>query len=149
MSNNTFEILNPNRTGPVPSLGREVTVRELSWANQKSLLERLTGKLAAVMAAADQMQVGINIETVTTLIQDSQDLCETLVLQTSTIKPDEIGKLSITEVFALVDMALELNMRALEDGAKKAFGRITNFVGKSAAAAVPTPAAKLPAPSTS
>jgi hypothetical protein len=138
--NRTLEILCPDRRVKLDS-GREIIVRELSWKELKLLLARITDQLATVVTAAESFQSGVSLGSITSLIKDSQELCEAIVEKTTSLTPEEVSALRVTELFAILDVALELNLQSISSGAKKAFGRITSFVGKSAAGTTMVPTA--------
>ena len=146
MSNHsTLEILSPNRT--VSLIGqRTVVVRELNFLNLKKLLALIASKLNSVsslMGAGGGAQ-SISLERVTQLITDSEELVEEVLVWTTDLDRDQIGDLQTSELFGILDVALDLNITALGTGTKKAFGRITSFAVKrptSPAISSATPAA--------
>ena len=145
-TNSSAEILNPNRQLVVSSVGRRIEVHELSWLHLKKLLAAIAAKLNSVssLMGADGGAQSISLERVTQLITDSEELVEAVLGHTTDLTFEEIGVLSLTEIFTVLDVALDLNITSLGAGTKKAFGRITSFAVKrpsSPATSTETPTA--------
>jgi hypothetical protein len=143
---NTFEILNPVRRGKLAD-GTEVTVSELPWALQDEALDRIVTQLNALFKPGQgTIELGgmtLSLETIVNAVKDTSALSHWLVLHTTGLSAERIAKLSVTERFVLLEHAIDLNVVGYMAGTKKSFGRITNSVGKNAAA--PTPAPPSPA----
>lgn len=138
----TIEILSPNREVQLKRGAGviTITVRELSWKEQRQMLARIESQLQQLLGAQKSADRADAAAGIVSLIKDSQELSELIVRQTcrapsgAELPAEWVDELSLTEFFALLDVALELNVSTLAAGTKKTYGRITSFVGGSAAA---------------
>ncbi|HTD68759.1 MAG TPA: hypothetical protein VK846_19735 [Candidatus Limnocylindria bacterium] len=131
--NDTKEVLHPDRE--IKLRAGPVKVRELSWHEQREFTGRLCEQINSVLTSASNVATGnsLTVETLLSAVKESSELSEWLVCKCSGLSADEVGKLSLSEFFAILDIALDLNFSVYMSGAKKAFGRIGNLVGKNAA----------------
>lgn len=139
---NTLEILNPNRELKLVGDDRRktltVTVRELPWKLQREAMDRVLAQITKLLqpgagSTAQVAGVTLSVDVVLAGIRDSADLAEWLVGKTTALEPEQIAELSVTEFFAILEHAIDLNVVGYITGAKKAFGPITNFVAKNGA----------------
>jgi hypothetical protein len=134
---NTLEILNPTRELKLAS--GAVVVRELPWKLQREAMDKIIAQITKLTqpgtgATAQVGGVNLSIEVVTAGIRESADLAAWLVEKTTGLPLEKIDELGVTEFFAILEHAIDLNVVGYITGAKKAFGRIGSFVAQNAAA---------------
>ena len=141
MNTSTIEILSPNRTVKLKRGGdtTEVTVRELSWLDQRQLLEKIQQQLTVFLAARQSGDETALASTILQLVLQSEDLVVEVLSDTTALTPEQVSQLSISETMGLLDVALDLNVTALMSGAKNVFGRIGKFRTNAAAGMTLTP----------
>jgi len=144
---NVIKVLRPDRV--ITLTDRTVHVRELSWINLKQLLEQITAKLAVAATVFGDEKLQLDLPTFTRVVMDSEELVEAVVLKTTDVNAEQLQELCVSEVLYIVGESLDLNINSLATGAKNAFGRIGNYVGRKAAATAKTPTTSLPLPVTS
>jgi hypothetical protein len=142
---NTFEILNPVRELKLAAV--TVTVRELPWRDQKLAMDKIISQINTLLKPGPGMSlpaggITLNVETLIAGIKDSAELAQWLMVKATDLRPEQIEELSVTEFFGVLEHAVDLNVVGYMAGAKKAFGRIGNFVGNGAAG--PTAPATIP-----
>lgn len=135
----TLEILSPNRQVKLRN-GAEVTVRELSWREQKQVMDRILAQIGKVRSGIDGGKLSLSLDLVTEAVKESTELSEFLIEKTTAMGGEKIGELALTEFFAVLEQAVDLNISIYMEGTKKTFGRITSFAGVNAARSTPTTA---------
>jgi hypothetical protein len=137
---NTSEILNPVREFRLAD--RTVTVRELPWRDQRVAMDRIIAQINKMLSpgtgALPAGGLSLSIDTVIDGIKESADLAEWFLEKCAGLTREQIAALTVTEFFTLLEAAIDLNVVGYLTGAKKAFGRITSFVGSGAAVTTPT-----------
>jgi len=135
---NTFEILKASRQVRVG--GEEISIRELSWMELKTLTEKLAGEAQRILGAmkgkedaSEGAVLLLNGEMFLSIIRDSEELSETLVLQTTGKDEAWLAALSCGEFMGVLDQALDLNLSIVSNSVKKIGGRLREiFAGKAA-----------------
>ncbi|HMJ88992.1 MAG TPA: hypothetical protein VK530_04215 [Candidatus Acidoferrum sp.] len=139
MNTTTFDILHPIRE--VKLSKRSITVRELPWKEQKLAVDKITKQITAIArpgASASAEKPAVSFEAIFAAINQSAELIEWLLLKSTDLAQEEIDNLTPTELFAVLEQVIDLNVGVHITGAKKIFGRIGTPSDNSAAVKTPT-----------